>query len=450
MNTVLLAILGYIAAQLALGMWVSRRIETEEDYLLAGRSLGPLLSTFSIFATWFGAETCMGAAGKAYRDGLTLASAEPFAYGLCLVLMGVVFALPLWRRKLTTLADLFRERYSPRVERWAALVMIPSSVLWAAAQIRGFAQVFAGAADIPVAAGLSIGAGVVILYTMSGGLRADVVTDLVQGLCLIAGLVALALGVVWQAGGAAEVIEKLPLDRISLVPDAPLFDVLEAWAIPLCGSVVAQELVARVLASRSPGIARRSALIGGGMYVAVGLIPVFLGLLGSRLLPGLSDPEQVLPALAQRQLPALFHVLFAGALVSAILSTVDSTLLVAASLFSHNVLAAHFPTESERVKVRRARAAVVGFGLLAWSLALSAEGVFALVEQASAFGSAGVLVIVVFGLFSRRGGEASALLALFGGLAAYLAGTALGFAWPYLLSLAVALLGFGAGLRSGR
>jgi len=362
MNTVLLAILGYIAAQLALGMWVSRRIETEEDYLLAGRSLGPVLSTFSIFATWFGAETCMGAAGNAYRDGLTLASAEPFAYGLCLVVMGLVFALPLWRRKLTTLADLFRERYSPRVERWAALVMIPSSVLWAAAQIRGFAQVFAGAADVPLLAGLSIGAGVVILYTMWGGLRADVVTDLVQGICLILGLVALALGVVWQQGGFAETAASFPLERVRLVPDEPLLDVLEAWAIPLCGSVVAQELVARVLASRTPGIARRSALLGGGMYVAVGLIPVFLGLLGARLLPGLADPEQVLPELASQRLPPVFHVLFAGALVSAILSTVDSTLLVAASLFSHNWLAARLPERSERAKVAHAR----------WAVALSA------------------------------------------------------------------------------
>ena len=81
----------------------------------------PPLATFSIFATWFGAETIVGSAGRAYRDGVSLGSAEPFGYALCLVLMGAVFAVPLWRQKLTTLADLYRRRYSVGAERLASL-----------------------------------------------------------------------------------------------------------------------------------------------------------------------------------------------------------------------------------------------------------------------------------------------------------------------------------------
>jgi solute:Na+ symporter, SSS family len=110
---VLVAIGIYLAFQFGIGIWVSRRIATESDYLIAGRSLGYGLATFSIFATWFGAETVVGGAGSAYADGISLASPEPFGYGLCLLLMGALFAVPLWNRKLTTLADLFRQRYSP-------------------------------------------------------------------------------------------------------------------------------------------------------------------------------------------------------------------------------------------------------------------------------------------------------------------------------------------------
>ncbi|MGH7469915.1 MAG: sodium:solute symporter family transporter, partial [Longimicrobiales bacterium] len=145
MNATLLALLAYLLLQFGIGAWVSRRIQTEADYLVAGRKLGYWLMTFSIFATWFGAETLIGSAGQVYQEGVSITSAEPFGYGLCLILMGLIFAVPLWRRKLTTLADLFRERFSPRVERLAALILIPGSILWAAAQIRAFGSVLSSA-----------------------------------------------------------------------------------------------------------------------------------------------------------------------------------------------------------------------------------------------------------------------------------------------------------------
>ncbi len=69
-----------VLAQLALGLWVARRVRTEDDYLVAGRRLGPVLAIASMFATWFGAESCTGAAGQIYRDGVGAHTVEPFAY----------------------------------------------------------------------------------------------------------------------------------------------------------------------------------------------------------------------------------------------------------------------------------------------------------------------------------------------------------------------------------
>ncbi len=141
MNNILLGILAYILLQLLLGVLVSRKIRNETDFLLAGRRLGFVLATFSIFATWFGAESCVGTAGAAYEDGLAGVTADPFGYTICLLLMGLVFAVPLWKMKLTTIADFFRHRYSISAERLTALLMVPTSLLWVAAQIRAFGQV---------------------------------------------------------------------------------------------------------------------------------------------------------------------------------------------------------------------------------------------------------------------------------------------------------------------
>jgi Na+/proline symporter len=439
----LAAIFGYLAVMLVIGAWVSRRIRTEGDYLVAGRRLGYPLLTFSIFATWFGAETVMGSAGQVYTDGVSLASAEPFGYGLCLIVMGLVFALPLWRRRLTTLADLFRQRFGTTVERIAAVILIPASVLWAAAQVRAFGTALTVASTgsaMSLDVAITIAAMFVVAYTAFGGLLADAITDLVQGTVLIVGIVLVAVLAVDHAGGVPALGAVLAEPgRVQLAPGMGRLDLAEEWAIPVFGSVIAAELVGRIVAARSGSVARTSALVAGAMYIAVGVAPVVIGLLGVTLAPDLADPEQVVATLAATVLPTFAYVILLGALVSAILSTVDSTLLIASGLLSHNVLVPVLGVTDEATKLRLARGGVVAFGVLAWALALRAEGVYALVEQASAFGSAGVLVCASFALFTRFGGPRAAAATLLGSLGVYVLGTAVGFAWPFLASLATAL-----------
>lgn len=445
MNVVLVGIIAWILAQLLIGVVVSRRVTTEADYLVAGRRLGFGIATFSIFATWFGAETCIGSAGAVYEGGLSRGSSDPFGYAVCLVLMGFVFAVPLWRRKLTTLADLFRERYSAGVERLAVVMMVPTSILWAAAQVRAFGQVLSTAAGLEVGVTIAIATGVVILYTAFGGLMADAVTDFVQGISLAIGLVVILFAVLYELGGAGPAMASIEPGRLRLFGEAgrPLLAGIESWAVPICGSVVAQELVARVIATRTPAIARRACLTGAGIYLALGIIPVFIGLVGARLLPGLPDPETILPMVARQLLPDILYAVFAGALLSAILSTVDSCLLSAAALTSHNLIVPFFPRMPDAHKVKIARWGVVSFGLIAYGLATHAGSVLALVEDASAFGSAGIFVVVVMGLFTRMGGARAATVSLVSGMAVWIAGNYMHL-WPhpYLASLLAAAAGY--------
>jgi len=432
-------ILVYILAQLAVGIVVSRRIKTEADYLVAGRSFGPVLAGFSIFATWFGAETCIGAAGAVYERGLAGGSADPFGYALCVILTGLLFAVPLWRLKLTTLADLFRLRFGTSVERLAVLLIVPTSLLWAAAQVRAFGQVLSSASGLDVEVTLTFAAVVVIAYTMFGGLLADAWTDVVQGVALIVGLVVLSWIVLRTEG--LEPLASLPAGTFNPIGSEArsVLEVAEEWAVPIIGSMVAAELVARMIASRSAAVARNATVAGGVAYLLVGLMPVVLGLVGASLMPGLAEPEQILPELAERYLPTFMFVIFAGGLVSAILSTVDSALLMASGLVSHNVIVQLRPGMSEHAKVRVARAGVAVFGVLAYLMALRAERVYELVEAGSAFGSAGIVTVVTFGIFTRIGGTGSALAALLAGVGMWVIGAyVLAVPFPYLTSLAVA------------
>jgi Na+/proline symporter len=442
-NLVLIGVLAYVVFQFAVGMYVSRRIRTESDYLVAGRSLGYGLAIFTIFATWFGAETTIGAAGAIYDEGLAGGTADPFGYGVCLLVMGAVFAVPLWRRKLTTLADLFRIRFSSRVEKLAVVLMVPTSLLWAAAQIRAFGQVLSAASGLEVTLTITAAALIVIAYTAFGGLLADAWTDLVQGIALMIGLVVLFVVVLRDTG--LDALRQIPAERLQFFggADTPLLATIEAWAVPVCGSVLAAELVQRIIATRTPQIARNSSFVAAGMYLLFGMIPVTLGLMGPTLVPGLEHSEQILPRIAAHYLPGVLYVIFAGALVSAILSTVDSALLVASGLMSHNLIVPLRPGMTEAQKVRVARWGVAVFGALAYVMALYAEGVYALVEEASSFGSAGIFVALVIGLFTRWGGARAAAASLLVGVIAWVLGAyVMDLTYPYLVSLAAALLAY--------
>jgi Na+/proline symporter len=442
MTAELFFILLYLAIQLGIGVWISRRIRTESDYLIAGRQLGYVLATFSIFATWFGAETIVGAASTAYDEGVSLGSAEPFGYALCLILMGLVFAVPLWRQGLTTLADLFRTRYSVSVERIAAIILIPSSILWAAAQVRAFGHVISTASTWNVEVAIGLAAGFTILYTMFGGLLVDAITDVMQGVIVLIGLVVLLVFVLVQLDSGPGIAGALQQSKgITLLPHAgshPLA-IAEAWAIPVFGSVLATELVGRIIATRTGVMARRTPLMAAGLYLFAGVIPVTVGLLAAGLGVHIGDSEQVVPLIARELMPTIVYAAFIGAFVSAILSTVDSTLLTASGLLSHNLIVPLARVTDEGTKVLIARGGVILFGLIAYALAVSAEGVFVLVEQASALGSSGAFVVICFALFTRVGGPKAALATLLVGVVSYSVGSMTAFQYPFLLSLALSL-----------
>ncbi len=418
MNTVSIAIICYISAQVLIGVLMSKKMSSESDFILAGRGLGVTMGAFTIFATWFGAESVVSAAGEVYEKGLSAAGADPFGYGLALILVGVLIAGRLWRGGYVTLIDLFRRQFGARVERLAVALFLPGPLIWGAAQIRAFGQVVGVTTDLSMETAILVAAVVVIGYTLVGGLYASAVTDVLQGGVLILGLAALC----WVVCAHPQVsFEAIPAERLSVFSgeSMSLGELVERWSVAIFSTLVSIELLSRVLATRSAGTARRATLSAGAIYLMIGLIPLTLGLLAPQLIPHIDEPEQVVSELAMRYLrldsspwPELPFVIFAGALISAILSTVDSVLISGASALSHNLVVPALKLTAEREKLLAIRLSVAGLGALATLLALSGLSIHELVEYSGTIGSAGLLVCFLFGLFTRVGGERSALATL--------------------------------------
>jgi Na+/proline symporter len=271
------------------------------------------------------------------------------------------------------------------------------------------------------------------------------VTDFVQGAVVIAGLIVLALAVANLSGGAGAVLSGAAPDRLTLLggADESLLKKLEQIVVALGGSLVAVELISRFLGARSAEVARFGTIAGGLMYLVIGFIPIFLGLAAAHLAQSqpalkeaLKQPEQLVPALAQLALPQWGYVLFSGALVSAILSTVHAALHAPASQVSHNIVARLKPDMTPAARLRSVRLTVLALSVVALVLALTSERIKDLVEVASAFGSAGVFVAAAFGLFSTFGGARSAFASVVtGGVVWALGRFALDWTAPYITAL---------------
>jgi len=444
MNWLLVAIVAYVLVQFAIGTLVSRRMANETDYILAGRRLGVGLVTFSVFATYFGAEAIVASGGAVYDKGLTGALVDPVGYASAIIIVGLLFARALWGRGLTTFADLFRQRYNPAVERLVVVMLLPGSVIWAAAQVRAFGQILSANSGLGLVAAITLAAFLVAAYSVVGGLMADAVTDVIQGIAVVVGLVILGAVVATHAGGVGVGLAKVEPEQLQLLrADASLLDTLEQLAIPVCGTIVAVELISRFLGAHTAEVARLGTVLGGSTYLLVGLIPVFLGLVAPRLGTVVPDSEQIVPKLAEAFLPGVLYVAFVGAIISAILSAVHAALHAPASQISHNIVVRLLPALSDRGRLWSVRMTVMVLSIVAFVLAVTSHRIHDLVETASAFGSAGVFVTSLFALFTRFGGPASAYTSMAAGLLVWAVGKyGLELTAPYILGLLAALTGY--------
>ena len=444
MNWLLLAIFVYVLSQFAIGTWVSRRMASESDYILAGRNLGVGLVTFSVFATYFGAEAIVASGGAVYDKGLAGALVDPIGYACAIVVVGMLFARALWSRELTTFADLFRQRFSPGVERLVVIVLAPGSVIWAAAQVRAFGQVMSANSSLSLATAITTAAVLVAAYSVVGGLLADAVTDVIQGVAVVMGLLILGGVVAIHMGGVSVGLAHVGREQLQLVrADAGWLETLEELAVPVGGTIVAVELISRFLGARTAHVAALGTVAGGVLYLAVGLIPIFLGLMAPHVADTIKDSEQIVPRLAELFLPGVLHIAFVGAVISAILSAVHAALHAPASQISHNIVVRLIPGMTDRSKLWSVRMTVMGLSIVAYLISVSSQRIHDLVETASAFGSAGIFVAALFALFTRFGGPAAAYVSVGAGMLVWAGGRyLLDLSTPYLAGLAAATLGY--------
>lgn len=440
-HTLLGFVIVYLVISLGIGFYAATKVHSASDYITAGRSLPMVVVVAMVFATWFGAETVLGIPATFLDENLGATISDPFGASLALILFGLFFARKLYRMKLMTLGDFFRQRYNRPVEVVISLAIALSYLGWVSAQVVALGLVFNVLSDgvITQEQGIYIGAAVVLLYTLFGGMWSVALTTLVQMTIIVVGLLWISklVGDMPEVNGIAPVIEHAAAaGKFEFWPPlewAAIVTFVAGFLTMGLGSIPQQDVFQRANSSQNERIAVWGTVIGGTLYLLFAAVPIYLTYAATLVDPAMTtallaeDAQLVLPSFVKTHLPLGAQIVFYGALLSVIMSTASGTLLAPSVTISENILKEFMPHHrmSQKNLLRITRAVVIAFsGLVVayslWSLQTETS-IHQMVENAYKVTLACAFVPLVAGLYWKRATNLGAGLSIVLGLIAWIA-----------------------------
>lgn len=437
MNALIAFVIVYMAVTIGIGLVAARRVHNAKDYLVAGRSLPLYMNTATVFATWFGAETVLSVSATFAKDGLGGIAGDPFGATACLVLAAIFFARVFYRMDLMTIGDFYKKRYGRGVEVLTSLAIAASYLGWTSAQMTALGLVIhvlsGGALDLDTS--IVLGAAVVLVYTIFGGMWSVAFTDLFQTVVILIGLSLVAVLIGGQAGGVEKVIAQAAADgKFTFFPASG--DTKAWWAMAgafftfAFGSIPQQDVFQRMTSAKDEKTAVRGTLLGASVYLLFAFVPMFIayaaivshpemaGLFGSE---DAREIQRILPELVLGKMPMWAQVLFFGALLSAILSTASGALLAPTATFTENVLRPFVPHLGDKAFLMLLRITLVTFTLAALLFALNSRStMYEMVQNAYKVTLVCAFVPLVAGVYWRKASTQGALAAAIGGLLVWL------------------------------
>ena len=414
--TAVLAIAALYLFLYYLGSRASRRANATgfTGMVLAGRGLPLGIGVITMTATWVGGGYLSGTAEATYSGGLWQAQA-PWGYSLSLVVGGLCFAPTMRRLGFTTMLDPFEQRYGADVSACLYLPALLGELFWTAAILSALGATFEVIAGVPFSIGVVLSAAVAVAYTAQSGLWAVVLTDVVQ---LVLVFVSLSLATIFAMGNVGGVAFGWQ-EYVASGTGSPPSSWLPWWDSALllvCGGIPWHVYFQRVLATQSPGMARRLSLWAGALSLTAAIPAQAIGLIGRATdwgALGVSEPDSalILPMVLHHLTPSVVAILGLGGLAAAVMSSVDSSILSASSMATWNIyrpLMGSTATPAARRRVIRRMIVIVGCG--ATMIALNVQSVYALWFLSSDFVYCILFPQLVCVLYDPRANRLGALL----------------------------------------
>jgi SSS family solute:Na+ symporter len=429
----LVIVIAYLVAIPLFGVYFKKYVKTEEDYFLAGKMLPWWVISMSIIGTNIGAYDYMGAAGGAYRFGIAQANYEWLGAIPAMVLAALLFVPYYWKAGVYTVPEFLGKRYNTAVRvieaiLWGTfLACVLGVFFWASGLML---NEYLG---IPVEISLLVTALIVGIYTITGGLAAVAMTDVVQLLVMFIGGIALTVLGLWTVGGWSGLVEAIkPTNpdhfKLFLSLDNPTYP----WLGMIFGLTIVlgpawwcchQAIIQRTLGARSEWDAKAGMLFAAFPKMLIPILVVLPGLLALALNPGLAgaDMDKAFPWLIKNLLPAGLAGLVFAAFMAALISSVDSTLNSAATLWTRDIYQRFFKkdaSDKHYLKVGRILTLVFVIWAIAFAPVTKAfPGIYVAMQTLLSIFQGPTFAITLLGIYWKRANQWGGLAGLLGGVA---------------------------------
>lgn len=431
-----LTLFGSIALIFFIGLIASRNNATSksfvQDYYLGGRSLGGFVLAMTMTATYGSASSFIGGPGVAYNQGLgwVLLSVTQVATGyFTLMILGKKYAIVTRQYKAVTMVDFLKERYQ---SKWVVLLSSISIVAFLfsamAAQWIGGGRLIESLTGLSYTSALFIFVITVLIYVTIGGFRAVTLTDAIQGSIMFIGTLVLLIAVIIAGGGVPAIIADLQAENPNLITPfgadgslTPTY-VSSFWVLVGVGVVALPQIAIRAMSYKSAKSLHRALIIG---TIVVGVIMLNMHLIGvfaRPILPGIEVGDRVMPLIALEVLPPWLAGVVLAAPLAAIMSTVDSLLLLVSSTIVKDVYINYIQPDASRKKVQRLSMGITALlGVLVFLMAVNPPDLIIWLNLFAIGGlEAAFLWPIVMGLYWNNGNKYGAIASMFVGISSYI------------------------------
>ena len=456
---VLIILIAYLLINLYLGIRASRKSAKENadsgflsNYFVGSRSMGGVVLAMTLVATYTSASSFLGGPGLASTYGMSwswVAGVQIGAAFLTLGVLGKKFALISRRTNAVTINDYLRARYdSPAVVIICGIAMVVFFTTQMIAQFIGGATLLQSVTGLPYWAGLLLFGAVVVIYTSVGGFKAVVTTDTIQGLVMTVGTFLLLFFIIRAGGGMDSIVSSLDagnpgwdlMGKGSYGADIPAMRpgaLISFWVLVGVAVLGLPQTAVRCMAFKDTQSMHR-AMIYGTAVIGVLMIGMHLaGTLAFPLLPegGLESTDQVIPYVVMKYMPAWAAGLFLAAPLAAVMSTIDSLLILASAtiikdLYLHYVRKVPLGTEAVNDPAydeafagvpKYSFALTAGIGVIGCLLALDPPDVIVWINL-FAFGGLEATFFwpIIGGLYWKKGNSKACLASVICGLATFI------------------------------
>jgi SSS family transporter len=423
-----ISVIAYVLLMLPIGLYAGKKVRSSNDYVLAGRSLPFYMALATVFATWFGSESILGASTKFAEGGFSNVIEDPFGAALCLIIAGLFFNRKLYALNFLTIGDYFKHRYNTIISTFLSIAIIISYFGWVAAQFLALGLVLSTVIPgLSLTWGILISVALVMFYTFFGGMFSIAFLDTIQSSVIVVGLLSIFVYALSKVGGFDALIAQTPPEFFTVTPQ--LSGSLTEWIIFVTalmtigfGSIPQQDIYQRAMSAKSATVSMWASVIGGLLYFSIVMLPLGIAAAARILYPDVlaSNPQNLVLTLVQDHTPVVLQILFFGALVSAIISTASGALLAPGTLLAENVIKPFFTEISDKLRLHIIRVAIIIVAFAGTIMSLKDDArIYDLVSSAYSVTLVAGFIPLAVGLYSKKANSFGALLSIIFGIGAW-------------------------------